>query len=37
VKLFINDEYVGDCEGTHQLDAQGLLDAKLGLKERITA
>ena len=36
-KLFIDGEYIGDCDGTHKLDAQGLLDAKLGLKERSTA
>lgn len=36
-QLFIDGEYIGDCDGTHKLDAQGLLDAKLGLKERSTA
>lgn len=32
-QLFINGEYIGDCDGTHKLDAQGLLDEKLGLKK----
>jgi len=34
-QLFINGEYIGDCEGTHQLDARGLLDAKLGKEQSL--
>ena len=30
-QVFANDAYVGDCDGIHMLDAQGKLDAKLGL------
>ena len=25
-QIFVNNEYVGDCQGIHQLDAQGKLD-----------
>ncbi|MGP1384964.1 MAG: glutaredoxin 3 [Thainema sp.] len=25
-QIFVNDHYVGDCQGIHQLDAQGKLD-----------
>ena len=30
-QVFVNDAYVGDCDGIHTLDAQGKLNAKLGL------
>ena len=30
-QVFADDAYVGDCDGIHMLDAQGELDAKLGL------
>ena len=30
-QVFADDAYVGDCDGIHMLDAQGKLDAKLGL------
>ena len=30
-QVFVNDAYVGDCDGIHTLDALGKLDAKLGL------
>ena len=30
-QVFADDVYVGDCDGIHMLDAQGELDAKLGL------
>ena len=28
---FADGEYVGDCTGIYELDAEGRLDAKLGL------
>ena len=30
-QVFADDAYVGDCDGIHMLDAQGELDAKLGM------
>ena len=32
-QVFADDAYVGDCDGIHMLDAQGELDAKLGLTD----
>lgn len=28
-QIFVNDQYVGDCQGIHQLDAEGKLDGIL--------
>ena len=30
-QVFVDDEYIGDCEGIFALDAAGELDAKLGV------
>ncbi|MEK9722801.1 MAG: glutaredoxin [Rhodospirillaceae bacterium] len=30
-QVFADDAYIGDCDGIHRLDAEGALDAKLGL------
>ena len=30
-QIFVNDRYLGDCDGIHALDADGKLDARLGI------
>ncbi|MBT6093528.1 MAG: glutaredoxin 3 [Rhodospirillaceae bacterium] len=31
-QVFVDGEHIGDCDGIHRLDAQGQLDAKLGIQ-----